>query len=157
MASSNSILQKVQQAARNYVRAAAFDWVDSDSIQSGISRGPAGDDMDSETVSTPLPSIVCQCARASAVMFPNSGDWEAELAVHLRESAHDTTEDEHLAHFGALVDLFLDTEDAVAALSELADFTCAALTVNDQACEFIGKSWRSTLTVNIRCHGSDTT
>ena len=156
MAGSNSILQKVQQAARDYVRAAAFGWIDSDSIQSGISRGPAGDDMDADQSSTPLPSVVCQCSSADPV-GTNTGNWECELVIYLRESADDTTEDEHLAHAGAVFDLFLNWQDATTAMSLLADFTCEHLVAGRQSYEAVGRSWRSQMTVSVHCFGQDST
>lgn len=157
MASSNSILQKVQQAARNYVRNADFAWIESDSIQSGISRGTAGDDLDAEQESTALPSIVCNCTSAEVVSVPNSGNWIAELTIHLRENADDTTEDDHLEHAGALNDLFNDRSAAESGMSALADFTVLDLQVRSLNYELIGRSWRSTLTASVHCVGQDLT
>jgi hypothetical protein len=157
MASSNSILQKVQQSARNYVRAAAFAWIESDSIQSGISRGTAGDDLDADQESTALPSIICNCTSAEVASVPNSGNWSAELTVHLRENADDTTEDDHLAHAGALNDLFNDRAAAETGMNELADFTVLDLQVRSVNYELIGRSWRSSITIQVHCVGQTIT
>lgn len=155
MASSNSILQKVQQAARDFVRDAGLSWVAEASIVSGITRGPAADDMDADVSSTELPAVICQCQQASAADSTPSGNWLATLAVHVRSHADETTEDQHLARTGEVFDLFMDGEDTITGLSALADFTAEQVEVDTQDYNASGRVWTSTLTLRVRCRGRD--
>lgn len=164
MAASNSILQKAQQAAREYIRTAAFvaatvdlqdetKWLLSESIQSGISQGPATESEDSEKNSTPLPSVVCKFQNAQAQA---SGCWRGELSIELRANAHDTEEDTFLAYWGQICDLFIDDQDAaLVGLSALADFTALHFNITNQQYDIVDDSWRASLSIELRCIGKD--
>lgn len=150
---SNSIIQKVQQSVREMLRGSGLDWIDENSIVSGISRGPMGDDLDSEAVSTPLPSIVCQCQSANRIYQPNSGNWEATLLVMIRENADDTTEDEHLERCGQVADILMDTKQVESDLSEFPDFFVEFFSVESMSYDLADRSWRTTIQATVRCCG----
>lgn len=155
MPSGNNILQKCQQAARDYIIAAGLDWITSASIVSGLSRGPADEDFDVEVSSTDLPAIVCKCSNASMIHEANSGNWNCSLEILVRMHAQDTTEDTALDRFSEVADLFMDSGTAEAGLSEYDGFTAFAIRVTGQNYAISGKAWDLTLTCEVDCCGSN--
>lgn len=157
MANSNAIQNRAQQAARDFIRAANLSWIPDGSlhIQSGMSRGAAGDDLDIEVKSTPLPSIVCGCQRVSAADATSQGNWIATITVALRCGARETTEGDFTTRLGQVVDLFMDNAAALAGLSALDGFTAFWLNVTDHNYETIGSSWRATISMDVQCCGSN--
>lgn len=146
---------KCAKAARDYVRAAGLSWVTEASIVAGITRGPAGDDLDADVSSTALPSITCHAQMATATDAGYSGNWNVQLNVHLRCNADDTTEEEFDERFAAVVDLFMDYQAALAGLSAYDDFTALYLNVNEQEANTSERSWRGRVALDVRCIGQD--
>ena len=157
MASGNNILQKTQQAARDYVIAAGFAWLPSVNVQSGLSRGPADEDFDAAVQSTDLPSVVCRCSSAQMAHETNSGNWDATLDVTLRLHSQDTTEDDALARFDSVSDIFLNWRDAETGLSALDEYTALQVKILAQNYNISGRIWELTLTAVVTCCGSNIT
>lgn len=146
---------KCAKAARDYVRAAGLTWVTEASIVAGITRGPAGDDLDADVSSTELPSITCHAQIATVTDASSYGNWNVQLSVHLRCNADDTTEDEFDERFAALVDLFMDYQSARTGLNAYDDFTALHLNVTEQEANTSERSWRGRVALDVRCVGQD--
>lgn len=144
--------QTIASKVAYYLQQQAFDWIDSGAKQIVplFSRGPAGDNLDIEVDSTPLPKIVVSVERAD-VTVPYSGGWNAQVTIELTSNADDTTAGDHDAHFAEIGELFMDQSSARDALSLLDGITVYMAVVRSQSNSFSERSFVSALTVEMEC------
>lgn len=137
----NNITQRTEQAIVAWLSAQAISF--SPVIQGGISDG-----------AKTLPSVTAKCQSAeSDPLFV--GNWTVNTSIEVRENADDTTEDDHHSHAGEIFSWFM-TSTIAADLTAAAttDFTALFVIARRQNYALEGRSWTSTLELEIRATGS---
>ncbi len=146
----NNITHLCAKKIAYYLAQQGFDWIDGGSIVPTVNRGPAGNDLDAEVSSTPLPKILVHCDRATRTAWPGGG-WRCFIDLQVVSNAEDTTEGDHDEHASAVFELFMDRDTAVTALSLLPGFACFLLMATDQNLAIDGRSWVSSLALEVEC------
>lgn len=136
-----SAILKTQQAV-----AAHLATVDLSPITT-IRRGLSNDD-----VTSPCVIVESKTADASANY---SGNWSVLCQLLVRESADDTTEDEHLAHALAVFNVILDDGIVASLTAALDDYTVFGCVPTDQSYDLEGRTWVSRLGFMVECAPSD--
>lgn len=152
----NNITHLCAKKIAYYLAQQGFDWIDGGSIVPTVNRGPAGSDLEAEVSSTPLPKILVHCQRASRTAYPGGG-WRCFVDLQVVSNADDTTEDDHDTHASAVFELFMDRDAAVNALSLLEGFACFMLIATEQTTSIDGRSWVSSLMLEVECAPVSTT
>lgn len=142
----SAILSKAQKAIANHLATVDLDPIDE---TTNIFRGLGND-------SVTLPGVVvnAQTADASANY---SGNWLVHCSLQVRESADDTTEDEHLAHAATVFNVLLDDGIVAALTAALSDFTAFGFVPTGQSYDLEGRTWISRLEFDLECAPADIT
>lgn len=160
MAKDNEIELKSELAAVVFIVAnvASLGDIPVENIFSAISRGVAGDDLDTEELSNPLPNIICEAGDTwtaeDAGQF--TGNWQGALRIIVSSSADDNTRAEHLARVSNVFNVFLTAASLAHDLeNSLADYACNMALIRTKTVASKGRLWVSTLTLELSCCGSD--
>jgi len=152
--SANSICQKLQLAARDYLRAEVTDGgitlLGASSILAGI-----------ETGSLPLPRVVCISKRATVEDFYD-GNWTADLTIRVVADAADTDETAFHLLLGDVFSRFFISPDAltVSLSNSSLEFTAFAVYPRSQEWDLLAgvngndSGWVAELVVTVKCCGS---
>lgn len=155
MSSYNAICLRVQKGIKAFLdtRVALLSWTnETGSVTPAVLRGVTSDRKT-------LPAVIVECNSADhESMGFWTGNWKARVEIHLRENADDTTEDQHLEHFGEIVDMF-----AIDTFVADMDTACSG-TFNTELCNpgtvsysIVERSWESVLTFELLCNTTTVT
>ena len=140
----SAILSKTQSAIATHLATVDLDPIDE---TTNIYRGIGNDAMT-------LPCVVVNAQAADASANP-SGNWLVHCSIHVRESADDTTEDEHLTHTATVFNVFLDSAIVASLTAALADFTAFGIIYTSISYDLEGRTWIGRLEFDLECAPSD--
>ena len=148
----NNITNKLEQAARDYLRGVGLELVDAANIHMGLSA---------DELSTPYVACVCQSADVEEIY---DGNWSADLELQVVSSAEDYTSDQHRALAAEIFSWwFIDKTELETNLSAaLENFTAQFVMPRRQTYELVSsekgdRRWESKLLLTVKCCGSDIT
>lgn len=140
----SAILSKVQKAIATHLATVDLDPIDE---STNIFRGIGNDSMT-------LPCVVVD-ARSADASANYSGNWMVHCQLQVRESADDTTEDEHLSHAATVFNVILDDGIVASLTAALVDFTVFGFIPTGTGYDVEGRTWISRLDFDLECSPSD--
>ena len=155
MSASAWYVGKVQEAARDFLRAQVWAWIESSNIVAGIHRPTRSSDDLEQEVRT-YPGIVCLCQEAEAVAL-HSGTWSAELTITLEMDASDTDHNTFHTRCEEVMNAVCTTTIAADLSAALADFYVEQVNVSKQGWSVEDNKWQALITVQVIGCGQDIT